>query len=128
MPTYEYSLVGCFLTVSDPFSSNKEYHGNLWHPLGGVQIFDLGEKIFLFKFYHRLDIIDRVINGASWTFNNHLLVFYWMKENEDPLQVPLVFTYFWVQIHDSQSVYSLKVLQNNLGTSLVNMLNVIQNN
>ncbi|MBA0828322.1 hypothetical protein Goarm_013006, partial [Gossypium armourianum] len=51
----------------------------LWHPLGGVLVSDLGEKRCLFKFYHELDI-DRVINGAPWTFNNHLLVFHRMEE------------------------------------------------
>ncbi|MBA0601223.1 hypothetical protein Gorai_004407, partial [Gossypium raimondii] len=50
-------------------------------------------------FYRELDI-DRVINGAPWMFNNHLLIFHRLKENDDLMQVPLVFSYFWVQIHD----------------------------
>lgn len=33
-------------------------------------------------------------------FNNHLLVFHWWAMGEDPLKVPLVFAFFWVQIHD----------------------------
>ncbi|MBA0729475.1 hypothetical protein Golax_020356 [Gossypium laxum] len=64
----------------------------LWHPLGGVLVSDLGEKQYLFKFYHELDI-DPVINGAPWTFNNQLLVFHQMEEVEDPLQVPLFVEY-----------------------------------
>ncbi|MBA0585874.1 hypothetical protein Gorai_016635 [Gossypium raimondii] len=80
----------------------------LWHPLGGVLVSDLGEKRYFFKFYHELDI-DRVINGAPWTFNNHLLVFHWMEEVEDPLQA-----------------YSLKALLNNLETLLANLLNMMQ--
>ncbi|KAH1098557.1 hypothetical protein J1N35_015478 [Gossypium stocksii] len=46
---------------------------NIWHPLEGVQISDLGEKRFLFKFFNEVDI-HRVITGAPWTFNNHLLI------------------------------------------------------
>ncbi|MBA0644213.1 hypothetical protein Goklo_028404 [Gossypium klotzschianum] len=40
---------------------------------------------FLRQFYQKLDI-DRVINGAPWTFNNHLLLFHQLGENENPLE------------------------------------------
>ncbi|KAK5812389.1 hypothetical protein PVK06_027818 [Gossypium arboreum] len=46
---------------------------NLWHPVKGVQIRDLGEKRFLFQFFHAMNM-DRVLKGSPWTFNNHLLV------------------------------------------------------
>ncbi|MBA0757629.1 hypothetical protein Gotri_020714, partial [Gossypium trilobum] len=44
--------------------------------------------------------LDRVVNRAPWTFNNHLLVFYKLQVGEDPVKVPLRFSAFWVQIHD----------------------------
>ncbi|MBA0772980.1 hypothetical protein Gotri_008286, partial [Gossypium trilobum] len=44
--------------------------------------------------------IDRVIKGAPWTFNNHLLVFRRLLEDKDPIEVPLTYSFFWVQIHD----------------------------
>ncbi|MBA0793989.1 hypothetical protein Gohar_018359 [Gossypium harknessii] len=45
----EYSLVGCFLTASViNFQSMRNTFVNLWHPIGGVTILDLGEKRFLF--------------------------------------------------------------------------------
>ncbi|KAH1114870.1 hypothetical protein J1N35_008248 [Gossypium stocksii] len=46
---------------------------NLWHPLGGIQISDLGEKRYLFRFFHKVDV-EHVMSGTPWTFNNHLLV------------------------------------------------------
>ncbi|KAK5845316.1 hypothetical protein PVK06_001487 [Gossypium arboreum] len=72
---------------------------NIWHPLEGMQITDLGERLYLFKFFNELDI-SQVIIGAPWTFNNHLLIFYRIQENEDPMAVPLVFSDWWVQVHD----------------------------
>ncbi|MBA0605569.1 hypothetical protein Godav_018132 [Gossypium davidsonii] len=39
-------------------------------------------------------------HGPLWTFNNHLLVFHRLKEEEDPMEVPLVFSAFWIQVHD----------------------------
>ncbi|MBA0707110.1 hypothetical protein Golax_019187 [Gossypium laxum] len=83
--TYELCLVGCFLTANMVhFSAIKNIMANLWHPLGGVQISDLRERRYLFKFYHEIDI-ERVINGTPWTFNNYLLVVYRVGGNEDPM-------------------------------------------
>ncbi|MBA0825107.1 hypothetical protein Goarm_021719, partial [Gossypium armourianum] len=83
---YEHCLVGCFLTTSVVhFSAMRN---NMWHPLGGVLISDLGENRYSCKFYQKLGI-DRVINGAPWTFNNHLLLFHQLGENENPLEVSL---------------------------------------
>ncbi|MBA0755385.1 hypothetical protein Gogos_020677, partial [Gossypium gossypioides] len=79
-------LVGCFLTASVVhFSAMRNTLANLWHPLAGIQILDLGEKRFLFRFSHRLDI-ERVIKGAPWMFNKHLFVVHRSVENEDPMQ------------------------------------------
>lgn len=40
----DYQLVGCFLTASIiHFSAMKSTLANLWHPVCGVQIRDLGE-------------------------------------------------------------------------------------
>ncbi|MBA0770232.1 hypothetical protein Gotri_018892, partial [Gossypium trilobum] len=72
---------------------------NLWHPLRVVQISDLRGKIFLFRFFHKIDI-EWVVNGAPWTFNNHLLVFHCLKDGEDLMKISLVLSTFWVQIHE----------------------------
>ncbi|MBA0845251.1 hypothetical protein Goarm_022376, partial [Gossypium armourianum] len=66
-------LVGCFLTTSTiHFPAMKSTMANLWHPVKGVRICDLGEK--------------RVLKGSPWTFNHHLLVLYKLELGEDPLQ------------------------------------------
>ncbi|MFQ6620496.1 hypothetical protein Gotur_000056 [Gossypium turneri] len=97
---HEFFLVGCFLTASVVhFTTMRNTIPNIWHPFGGVLILDLGEKRFLFKFYHELDI-SRGHKWASWTFNNRLLVFHWLKDSEDPMEVLLIYSYLWVQIHD----------------------------
>ncbi|MBA0554578.1 hypothetical protein Golob_013674, partial [Gossypium lobatum] len=54
---YEFYLVGYFLTASViNFQAMRNTMANIWHLLGGVMISNLGEKWFLFKFYHELDI------------------------------------------------------------------------
>ncbi|KAK5811467.1 hypothetical protein PVK06_026802 [Gossypium arboreum] len=87
-PVYKFCIVGCFLITSVVhFSAMRNTMANLWHPLARVQISNLGEKRFLFKFFHEVDI-DRVENGSSWTFNNDLLVIHQLKKDEsvaDPI-------------------------------------------
>ncbi|MBA0567968.1 hypothetical protein Golob_005496 [Gossypium lobatum] len=98
-----FCLVGCFFTASMVhFSTMTNTLANLWHPIGEMVITILWEKRFMFKFYHEVDIY-RVINDAPWTFNNHMLVFRRPLVNEDPVEVPLIYSFFWVQIHDLSS-------------------------
>ncbi|MFQ6640873.1 hypothetical protein Gotur_016164 [Gossypium turneri] len=80
------------------FSTMHHTLTNLRHPLGGIQITNLKEKWFLLWYFNRVDF-DRVVKDAPWTFNNHLLVFHCLGPSEDPLSVPLVYSYFWVQVY-----------------------------
>ncbi|MBA0712292.1 hypothetical protein Golax_011403 [Gossypium laxum] len=83
---HDYCLVGCFLTTRMvDFQAMKNTLVNVWHLIGGVVISDLDEKIFLFKFYHEVDI-ERVIKEDPWTFNNHLLIIHRLLENEDLME------------------------------------------
>lgn len=64
--------------------------------------------------------IERVLKGSPWTFNNHLLVLHNLKRGEDPQAVPLVFSPFWVQIHD----VPLRMFSKNLAIQLGNFIGV----
>ncbi|MBA0818315.1 hypothetical protein Gohar_025499 [Gossypium harknessii] len=37
----------------------------LWHPIGGICITEIGEKWYLFQFFHEVDI-ERVVAGIPW--------------------------------------------------------------
>ncbi|KAH1098566.1 hypothetical protein J1N35_015487 [Gossypium stocksii] len=65
----------------------------------GVHIKDLGDKRFLFQFYHVMDL-ERVLKGSPWTFNNHLLILHKFQCRDDPFKVPLFRASFWVQVYD----------------------------
>ncbi|KAK5818526.1 hypothetical protein PVK06_023467 [Gossypium arboreum] len=124
---YSFCLVGCFLTASVVnFPAMRNTMANIWHPLEGVQISDLGEKRFLFKFFNEIDI-SRVIIGAPWTSNNHLLVFHRIGENEDPMDVPLVYSDWWIQIHDLPPGFLEIPWQCSLEILLAVSWNMIQN-
>ncbi|MBA0842187.1 hypothetical protein Goarm_002031, partial [Gossypium armourianum] len=117
-----FQLVGCFLTASTiHFPAMKSTMANLWHPVKGVRICDLGEKRYLFQFFHAMDM-NRVLKGSPWTFNNHLLVLYKLELGEDPLQIPLVLTPFWVQIYNIPTGLFSDSLAVQLGNFLGNFM------
>ncbi|MBA0851197.1 hypothetical protein Goshw_015118 [Gossypium schwendimanii] len=54
---YDLCLVRYCLTTSVVhFLAMKNTMADLWHPLGGIQISDLGEKRYLFHFFHEVDV------------------------------------------------------------------------
>ncbi|KAH1033109.1 hypothetical protein J1N35_045283 [Gossypium stocksii] len=98
--SYRLCLVGRCLTDSVVhFPSLRNIMADLWHPIGGICISDLGDKRILFRFFHEVDI-QQVLSGSPWFFNNHLLILHKIQPGEDPLEVQLLFTEFWVQVHD----------------------------
>ncbi|MBA0662923.1 hypothetical protein Goklo_006985 [Gossypium klotzschianum] len=83
--SYEHCFVGSFLTSSGiNFPSMKVTLANVWHPIGGISIFDLNEGRYLFRLYHKVDV-DRIEAGGSWTFKSHLLVMHRLRGREDPM-------------------------------------------
>lgn len=53
----EFQVVGCFLTARViHFPAMRSTMANLWHPIYGVQIQDLGTKRYLFQFFHSMDM------------------------------------------------------------------------
>ncbi|KAK5774548.1 hypothetical protein PVK06_042403 [Gossypium arboreum] len=59
--------------------------------------------------------MDRVISGAHWTFNNHLLMIYRIEEGDNSMKVHLILAKFWVQIHDVLSGFFSEPLARQLG-------------
>ncbi|XP_060959342.1 uncharacterized protein LOC115704505 [Cannabis sativa] len=76
----------------------KHTLAGLWKPGKGLFVKELGSNLFLFQFYHEIDI-KRVINGSPWTFNWLLLIFGRVPRGGDPKAVKLNQLDMWVQIH-----------------------------
>lgn len=73
--------------------------------------------MYLFQFFHIMGL-ERVLKGSPWTFNNHLLILSHLQQEGDPLKVPLIYTHFWVQIHD----VPIGLFSENLAVKLGNFL------
>ena len=97
---YRWCLVGRFLIDrSINLMAMKNTLASIWRPVKGVCIKDLGPSLFLFQFFHEMDV-ERVIKGGPWTFNQHLLLLSRLAVRINPTHVSLFLADFWVQIHD----------------------------
>lgn len=96
----EFCLVGRFLTDRHVnFNAMKHRLASIWRPGKGICIKEINSHLFLFQFFHILDL-KRVMDGGPWSFDNHLLLLHHLKRGEVPTSLPLFHAQFWIQIHD----------------------------
>ncbi|KAM6593181.1 hypothetical protein CsatA_000884 [Cannabis sativa] len=94
-----FCLVGRFLNARTvDFEAMRHTLAGLWKPGKGLFVKELGPNLYLFQFYHEIDI-KRVINGSPWTFNRLLFLFGRVPRGGDPKSIPLNKLDMWVQIH-----------------------------
>uniref|UniRef100_A0A803PF19 Reverse transcriptase domain-containing protein n=1 Tax=Cannabis sativa TaxID=3483 RepID=A0A803PF19_CANSA len=105
-------LVGRFLTERTlDFMAMQHKMASLWRPGRGLFVKELEENLYLFQFYHPIDI-DRVVEGSPWTFDRVPLVFSRLKEGEIPRSVMPNKLDFWIQLHGmSTGFMSAKVVK-----------------
>lgn len=73
MEDVQLCLVGRFITDRTIRAHiMKEHMADVWRLVKGVFIKEASPGIFLFQFFHRLDM-EKVIKGGPWTFDNHVL-------------------------------------------------------
>lgn len=104
-----YVLVEKFLTC--------KMCGGLWKTKEGMKIHDMGGVKYSFVLFHKLDV-QKVINRGSWSFEHAMLVYYQVKEGEDPLTVKLQELEIWVQIYNIPQDFLSKSILKSVGSSI----------
>lgn len=80
---FRWCLVGRFLTdYPIDFRVMQHKMASLWKPGRGVYVKELKHNIFIFQFYHEVDI-KRVIDDSPWTFGRLQLVFERLKPGDE---------------------------------------------
>lgn len=101
------------------FQAMQQTLAALWKPGMGVYIKELEVNLFLFQFYHEVDI-KRVMDGCPWSFNRRALIMARMKEGDNPRNVDLNTMDLWVQIYDLKAGFMteriIKEVGNYIGT------------
>lgn len=118
----ELGLVGRFLSegVID-FPSMPQTMAALWRLGKGVYIKEVDVNLYVFQFYHEIDI-NRVIEGSPWSFNRKFLVFARMKEGDIPRAISLNSMDLWVQIHDLHAGFMTENVVREVGNYIGNFV------
>ncbi|KAE8702082.1 hypothetical protein F3Y22_tig00110503pilonHSYRG00763 [Hibiscus syriacus] len=128
-PNYEFNFqlcfVGTFLTSSIVnFNSIRATLANVWNPVEGIAIADLGNKIFLFRLFNTVDA-NRIEIGGPWNFNSHLLVLHRLQLGQDPSLVPSSLLDFWVLIHEVPFGYISEKIARSIGNFIGTFLEYV---
>lgn len=108
-------LMGRFITEGVVnFMAMKQTFAALWRPGRGVHIREIDVNLYLFQFYHVVDI-KRVIDGSPWSFNRKVLVIARMKDGDVPRSVRLNSLDVWVQIHDLRAGFMTEKIVKEVG-------------
>lgn len=81
------------------FDAVKRTLLHIWSLKEGVVIRALGSNTFLFQFFHWRDR-DQVLNGRPWSFENRLLVIQEIEKEQQPTDIALNFSPFWVRMYN----------------------------
>ncbi|XVF79899.1 hypothetical protein PTKIN_Ptkin15bG0027700 [Pterospermum kingtungense] len=96
----EFSLVGRFLTNRPiKFNVMKNRMAAIWRPGKWVNIKEIERGLFLFQFFHLVDV-QRVMEEGPWTYDNYLLILHKLLPEDVPSQVLFFNVDFWVQVDD----------------------------
>ncbi|CAJ2667227.1 unnamed protein product [Trifolium pratense] len=93
-------LVGRFIHDRPiKFNSMKVRLADVWRPVKSMVVKEATQGLYLFQFFHPLDV-EGVIKGGPWLFDNFTLVIERLKVGVALHDIPLYHVNFWVQIHN----------------------------
>ncbi|GAU38028.1 hypothetical protein TSUD_395880 [Trifolium subterraneum] len=81
------------------FNIMKAHLADVWRPVKGMVVKEATQGLYLFQFFHPLDV-EEVMKGGPWLFDNYTLVIDRMKVGVALHDIPLYHVNFWVQIHN----------------------------
>lgn len=93
-------LVGRVLTTKPlNFDVVRRTLTHIWSLKEGVVIRALGSNLFLFQFFHWRDR-DKVLAGRPWNFENRLIVIQELDKEQQPSEMALNHSPFWVRLYN----------------------------
>ncbi|KAJ8767776.1 hypothetical protein K2173_020716 [Erythroxylum novogranatense] len=97
---WQHCVVGRLLTEkSINFMVFKQVMASVWRPVKGLLVKELGNNVFVFQFFHHLDV-ERVLNDGPWNYQQNPLLLHVLQPHENPRQIELVKLVLWVQLHN----------------------------
>lgn len=121
-------LVGRFLTDSPiDFQAMQHRMAALWRPGKGVYIKEVDHNIYIFQFYHEVDI-TRVMEGSPWTFGRFHLILERMKEGNNSHTMLINKLDLWVQLHGMHAGFMSQRVVKDVGNYIGKFIESDDNN
>nr|KYP37482.1 hypothetical protein KK1_041313 [Cajanus cajan] len=67
----------------------------IWQPRCGVSIQEISSGLFMFNFFHAMDM-QKVLKGSPWSFDRHLLILGTLQPGDIPNMIPFFMVPFWI--------------------------------
>lgn len=111
-------IVGRFLSEGKiDFPAMQQTLAALWRPGMGVYMKELDINLFLFQFFHEVDV-KRVMEGCPWSFNRKAMIMRRLKDGENPRSVILNNMELWVQVYDLRVGFMTEKILTEIGNSM----------
>lgn len=105
---FDLCLVGRLLTEKNiNVRAMKSKLADVWKPVAGINIKEIGQEVFLFQFFRKEDM-NWVMSGGPWSFDNVMLALKPVAAGEDPTKVQTWFLNIWIQLYNLPMGYMLK--------------------
>lgn len=113
---YDRCLVGSFMTSRKiNFLAMQDTLASVWRPVKGVFMEETSiHNIFLFKFFHDLDM-QRVLDEGPWTFNQQVLLLKKLDKGEQIHSIKLSELFIWLQVYDLPVGYNSESIHSSIG-------------
>lgn len=124
---YRYILVGKLLTEKPvKFNFMKETLAGVWRPGKGMTVSEVADKLYLFQFFHEIDM-KRILEDGPWAYEQSLLVLKKLELHQSPFEIQLTKEEFWVQIHNLPVGYSSEKVMKAIGNYVGEFVKVDKN-
>lgn len=122
------TLVGSLITEKPiKFQIMKDTLASVWRPGKGMQVTEISSNLFLFHFFHELDL-KRIMEDGPWAFEQNLLVLRKLKPNESPQEATFTHSEFWIQAHNVPPGFVTEKVAMAIGSHIGNFIQVDKNN
>ncbi|CAH9106030.1 unnamed protein product [Cuscuta epithymum] len=120
--------VGRILTDKQvKFPYFRDTMADVWRPGRGVHIRDLGERRYLFQFFHEVDI-NRIMADTPWSFDNNLLILSRLEATDNPMKISLSHENFWVQAYNLPMSFFTEKMAKLIGDYVGQFVHADENN
>lgn len=114
----KFVLVGRLATTKPvKFHFLRDTMASIWRPGRGVCISEIATNLYVFKFYHEVDV-KRVLEDGPWSYENNMLILKLLGPSENPQEVALNMAEMWVQAHNLPSNYVTENVAAAIGSTL----------